>query len=74
LAHPGFEPCRISAELARKKWRAIRISEHGVWRVLCRVGLSTRSKCLTLVARHRDPDERAPAPPPPDRHIDARQP
>ena len=49
----------------------LRISEHGVWRVLCRVGLNTRSKRLALIARHRDPYERAPSPPPPERHIDA---
>ncbi len=35
-----------------------RVSEHGVWRVLCRVGLNTRNKRLALVARHRDPYER----------------
>ena len=34
LAHPGLGPRRISAELAREKWGGIRISEHGVWRVL----------------------------------------
>jgi hypothetical protein len=33
----------------------IRISEHGVWRVLCRYGLNTRSKRLAPIARHRDP-------------------
>ena len=38
LGHPGFGPRRISAELAREKWGGIRISEHGVWRVLRRVG------------------------------------
>lgn len=74
LAHPGLGPRRISAELAREKWGAIRISEHGVWRVLCRVGLNTRSKRLALIARHRDPYERAPSPPPPERHIDAEAP
>jgi transposase InsO family protein len=74
LAHPGLGPRRISAELAREKWGAIRISEHGVWRVLCRVGLNTRSKRLALIARHRDPHERAPSPPPPERHIDASEP
>ncbi|HME02905.1 MAG TPA: hypothetical protein VKG38_07715 [Solirubrobacteraceae bacterium] len=35
--HPAFGPRRISAELAREKWGGIRISEHGVWRALCRV-------------------------------------
>jgi transposase InsO family protein len=74
LAHPGFGPRRISAELAREKWGGIRISEHGVWRVLCRVGLNTRGKRLALIARHRDPYERAPSQPPPARHIEASAP
>ena len=74
LAHPGMGPRRVSAELAREKWGGLRVSEHGVWRVLCRVGLNTRSKRLALVARHRDPYERAPSPPPPERHIDAAEP
>ncbi len=74
LAHPGFGPRRISAELAREKWGGLRISEHGVWRVLCRVGLNTRAKRLALIARHRDPYERMPSPPPPERHIDASEP
>ena len=65
---------RISAELAREKWGAIRISEHGVWRVLRRVGLNTRAKRLALIARHRDPYERKPDPAPPARHIDATTP
>ena len=60
LGHPGYGPRRISAELAREKWGGLRISEHGVWRVLRRVGLNTRSKRLALVARHRDPYERKP--------------
>jgi transposase len=74
LGHPGYGPRRISAELARDKWGGIRISEHGVWRVLVRVGLNTRSKRLALIARHRDPYERRPALPPPERHIDATEP
>jgi transposase InsO family protein len=74
LGHPGYGPRRISAELAREKWGGLRISEHGVWRVLRRVGLNTRSKRLALIARHRDPYERRPDLPPPDRHIDANQP
>jgi transposase InsO family protein len=74
LGHPGYGPRRISAELAREKWGGIRISEHGVWRVLRRVGLNTRSKRLALIARHRDPYERKPDLPPPARHIDASQP
>jgi hypothetical protein len=35
--HLGYGPRRISAEPARKKLGGIRISEHGVWRVLKRV-------------------------------------
>src|SRR5215210_4676417 len=65
---------RIAAELAREKWGGIRISEHGIWRVLCRVGLNTRSKRLALIARHRDPYERKPQVPPPERHIEASEP
>jgi len=74
LGHPGYGPRRISAELAREKWGGIRISEHGVWRVLRRVGLNTRAKRLALIARHRDPYERRPVTPPPARHIDAQRP
>ncbi len=74
LGHPGLGPRRISAGLARQKWGAIRISEHGVWRVLVRVELNTRSKRLALIARHRDPYERKPPAPPPERHIDATEP
>jgi transposase InsO family protein len=74
LGHPGYGPRRISVELAREKWGGLRISEHGVWRVLCRVGLNTRSKRLALIARHRDPYERKPDRPPPQRHIDATRP
>jgi transposase InsO family protein len=74
LGHPGYGPRRISAELARAKWGGLRISEHGVWRVLVRVGLNTRAKRLALIARHRDPYERRPELPPPARHIDATEP
>ena len=74
LGHPGYGPRRISAELAREKWGGLRISEHGVWRVLRRVGLNTRGKRLALIARHRDPYERKPEAPAVERHIDARVP
>jgi transposase InsO family protein len=74
LAHPGLGPRRISAELAREKWGGLRISEHGVWRVLRRVGLNTRSKRLALIARHQDRYERRPPLAPPERHIDATEP
>src|SRR5437870_6297600 len=71
LGHPGYGPRRISAELAREKWGALRISEHGVWRVLVRVGLNTRSTRLALIARHHDPYERRPEHRPLERHINA---
>jgi transposase InsO family protein len=74
LANPGFGARRISAELGRDKWGGIRISEHGVYRVLRRVGLNTRSKRLALIARHRDPYERKPERPPAELHIDASEP
>jgi transposase InsO family protein len=74
LGHPGFGPRRISAELAREKWGGISISEHGVWRVLCRFNLNTRSKRLALIARHADPYERRPCAPPAERHIEASEP
>jgi hypothetical protein len=74
LGHPGYGPRRISAELAREKWGGLRISEHGVWRVLVRFGLNTRSKRLALIARHRDPYERQPSIAPPARHINASEP
>jgi transposase InsO family protein len=74
LANPGFGARRVSSELRREKWGGIRISEHGVYRVLRRVGLNTRSKRLALVARHRDPYERKPERPPAELHIDATEP
>jgi transposase InsO family protein len=74
LARPGFGPRRISSELRREKWGGIRVSEHGVWRVLRRFNLNTRSKRLALVARHADPYERKPQIPPEERHIDASEP
>ena len=74
LARPGFGPRRISSELRRAKWGGIRISEHGIWRVLRRFNLNTRTKRLALLARHAEPYERRPAPPPPERHIEASEP
>jgi transposase InsO family protein len=74
LARPGLGPRRISSELRRPKWGGIRISEHGVWRVLRRFNLNTRSKRLALVARHAEPYERRPDLPPPERHIEASEP
>jgi len=74
LGHPGFGPRRISAELRRRKWGGIRISENGVWSVLKRFNLNTRSKRLALIARHADPYERRPDHEPKALHIDASEP
>jgi hypothetical protein len=74
LARPGCGPRRISAELRRPKWGGIRISEHGVWRVLRRFNLNTRSKRLALVARHAEPYELRPPVAPLQRHIEATEP
>ena len=74
LAHPGLGPRRISAELSREKWGGMRISEHGVWRVLKRYGLNTRTRRLSLVAGHAARYERQPPTPPPERHIEAHRP
>jgi hypothetical protein len=47
-----------SSKLAREKWGALRISEHGIWRVLVRVGLNTRSGGPSaMTALQRDLDE-----------------
>jgi transposase InsO family protein len=74
LARPGFGPRRISSELRRSKWGGIRISEHGVWRVLRRYNLNTKPKRLALVAGHADPYEQRPRIAPPERHIEASEP
>jgi transposase InsO family protein len=74
LAHPGFGPKRISAELAREKWGGVRISPHGVWRVLRRYGLNTRTKRLALVAGYAAGYERKPEPPAHERHVEASRP
>jgi transposase len=74
LAHPGCGPRRISAELRREKWGGLSISEHGVWRVLKRHGLSTRTRRLALIAGYADAYERKPPLQPPERHIEASEP
>lgn len=74
LGHPGFGPRRISAELARPKWGGLRVSEHGVWRVLRRFGLNTRSQRFALIARYADPYERKPEHQPKQLHIEASEP
>ena len=74
LAHPGFGPRRISAELARDKWGGLRISANGVYRTLRRHGLNTRARRLALVAGYAARYERVPAEPEPERHVEAKRP
>jgi transposase InsO family protein len=73
LGHPGLGPRRIAAELARPKWGGLPVSHNGVWRCLCRHGLSTRRKRLSLVAGYRAPYE-PPREPEPERHVEAERP
>ena len=74
LAHPGFGPTRIAAELRREKWGGLRISPNGIWRTLRRHGLNTRHKRLSLVAGYAALYERRPALPEPERHVEAQKP
>jgi transposase InsO family protein len=74
LAHPGCGARRTSSELRREKWGGLRIFEHGVYQVLCRFNLNTRSKRLALVARHAEPHELKPKRTPKELHIDASEP
>jgi hypothetical protein len=55
LGHPGYGPRRRQRRARTRQMGGLRISEHGVWRVLRRVGLNTRSKRLALIARRRSP-------------------
>jgi transposase InsO family protein len=73
IAHPGLGPRRVASELARKKWGGIVVSANGVWKVLCRHGLNTRSKRLGLIAGYAAPYE-PPRDPAPERHIDVDRP
>lgn len=74
LAHPGFGPARIAAELAREKWGAIPISPNGVWGVLRRHGLNTRARRLGLLAGYAAPPEPERRAEPPVRHLEASRP
>jgi transposase len=73
IAHPGLGPKRVAGELARPKWGGIVVSPNGVWKVLCRHGLNTRTKRLALVAGYAAPYE-PPRDPGPERHIDVSRP
>ena len=73
IAHPGLGPRRVASELAREKWGGIIVSPNGVWKVLRRHGLSTRTKRLGLIAGYAAPYE-PPRDPAPEQHIDVERP
>ena len=68
LGHPGLGPRRIAAMLARPEWGDLVVSPNGVYKVLCRHGLSTRAKRLSLIAGYRAPYE-PPREPVPEPHL-----
>ena len=68
LGHPGLGPRRIAAMLARPEWGDLVVSPNGVYKTLCRHGLSTRAKRLSLIAGYRAPYE-PPREPQPEPHI-----
>jgi transposase len=73
IAHPGLGPKRVSSELRRAKWGGICVSPNGVWKVLCRHGVNTRTKRLGLIAGYAAPYE-PPRDPGPEQHIEVDRP
>ena len=73
LGHPGLGPRRIAAELARPRWSGLVVSGNGVWRCLCRHGLNTRGKRLSLGAGYAAPYE-PPRPAPFEQQVEAERP
>jgi transposase len=73
LGHPGLGPRRISAQLARREWGGLVVSPNGVWKVLRRHGISTRTKRLALIAGYRAPYE-PPRTSDPEPHITSTRP
>jgi len=74
LGHPGLGPRRIAAQLARPLWGGQVISASGVYKVLCRHGLRTRQRRLSLVAGYAAPPEPEAPPRLAPGHIEADQP
>ena len=73
LGHPGLGPRRISAQLGRPEWGGLVISANGVYKTLCRHGLNTRAKRLSLIAGYRAPYE-PPREAPPEPRVDSDRP
>ena len=74
LGHPGYGPRRISAELVRAKGAASASPSTASGGSYAASASTRAAKRLALMARHRDPYERRPDPPPAERHIDATTP
>lgn len=73
LGHPGWGPKRVASRLARPEWGGLIVSPNGVYKTLCRHGLNTRAKRLSLIAGYRAPFE-PPREPDPEPHIDVERP
>lgn len=73
LGHPGWGPKRVSSRLARPQWGGLIVSPNGVYKTLCRHGLNTRAKRLSLVAGYAAPFE-PPREPAPEPHIEVDHP
>jgi len=73
LGHPGLGPRRVAAMLARPEWGGLRVSPNGVWKVLRRHGVNTRTKRLSLIAGYRA-TVGPPREPEPELHITTTQP
>jgi transposase InsO family protein len=73
LGHPGLGPKRLAAQLRRPECGGLEISPNGIWKVLCRHGLSTRQQRLSLVAGYRAPYE-PPRAPEPEPHVETTRP
>jgi transposase InsO family protein len=57
LGHPGWGPKRVASRLARPQWGGLVVSPNGVYKTLCRHGLNTRAKRLSLIAGYAAPFE-----------------
>ena len=68
LGHPGYGPAHIASELRRAKWGGFCVSANGVYRVLRRHGLQTRTRRYALLAGYAAPPEPT-REPEPERHI-----
>jgi hypothetical protein len=61
------------ASCAASAWGGLLVSHNGVWRCLCRHGINTRIKRLSLIAGHAAPSQ-PPREPEPERRVEAERP